>query len=172
MAQAVQRQSPNAQWLCPALPVSPRDAMAGLLRAVARWPHERMAVVGSSLGGFYATYLAERLGCKAVLLNPAIHPARDLAPYVGEHALWHAPSQTITLQPQYLAQMQALACPQITHPQRYMAVIAKGDEVLHWREMVAHYPGATIKLLPQGDHALSDFASHLPEVLAFLGLTD
>ncbi|NCN70164.1 MAG: esterase, partial [Betaproteobacteria bacterium] len=58
----------------------------------------------------------------------------------------------------------------ISHPERYFAIIAKGDEVLDWREMTGHYPGVVTQLLPAGDHALSDFAQHLDKVLAFLNL--
>jgi predicted esterase YcpF (UPF0227 family) len=58
----------------------------------------------------------------------------------------------------------------ITRPQRYLAIIAKGDEVLDWREMAARYAGAHIKLLQGGDHALSDFDHHLPDIVRFLAL--
>ena len=129
-----------------------------------------MAVVGSSLGGFYATYLAERMGCKAVLLNPAVHPARDLAAHIGQHALWHDPDQHFYFEPSFVNELLALEVPRITRPARYFAVIAKGDEVLDWREMAGHYPGATIKLLPKSDHSLGDYDQHLDEVLQFLEL--
>ncbi|MDD2878851.1 MAG: esterase [Rhodoferax sp.] len=171
MAAAVASCRPQVTWLCPALAPSPRQAMADVLQAIADWPKETMAVVGSSLGGFYATWLAERLGCKAALFNPAVHPARDLAAYIGDNALWHDPQQSFLFDRAFVGQLlaQEVAC--ISHPERYFAVIAKGDEVLNWREMAGHYPGATIKLLPAGDHALSDFEQHLDEVLGFLALS-
>ena len=155
-------------WHGPQLPVSPRAAMGGLLRDVAGWPVDSMAVVGSSLGGFYATALAERLGCRAVLLNPAVHPARDLAAHVGEHTLWHHPEERFLFEPAFVQELLALEVPRITRPERYMAVITKGDEVLDWREMVGHYPGAQVLLLEGSDHALSDYDHQLPAVLQFL----
>ena len=82
---------PSVTWWCPQLPPSPRDAVAMVMAGIDGWPCERMAVVGSSLGGFYATHVAEATGCKAVLLNPAVHAARDLAKYVGEQTSWHDP---------------------------------------------------------------------------------
>nr|WP_319565551.1 YqiA/YcfP family alpha/beta fold hydrolase [uncultured Rhodoferax sp.] len=167
-AAAVASRHPGVTWLCPALPPSPRQAMNEVLQAVADWPHESMAVMGSSLGGFYATWLAERLGCKAVLLNPAVHPARDLAAQIGEHTLWHDPQQHFTFDQSHVDELKAQEIARISLPGRYFAVIAKGDEVLDWREMLAHYPGATVKLLPGGDHALSDFDQHLDQALDFL----
>lgn len=170
MAATVASRHPNVTWACPALHASPRQAMVEVLNRVADWPRESMAVMGSSLGGFYATWLAERLRCKAVLLNPAVHPARDLAAYIGENKRWHDPSQSFLFDLKYVGELQVQEVSHISHPERYFAIIAKGDEVLDWREMTGHYPGARIKLLPAGEHALSDFAQHIDEVLAFLDL--
>lgn len=166
----VARRCPGVVWLCPALPASPKEAMDGVLHAIADWPRDQMAVMGSSLGGFYATWLAERLGCKAALLNPAVRPARDLAAHPGEHTVWHDPDQHFVFEASFIDELVALEVPHISRPERYFAVIAKGDEVLDWREMAEHYPGARIKLLPDGDHALSDYDQHLDEVLGFLDL--
>lgn len=170
MAAAVHERHPAVRWWCPQLPPSPRAAME-LLRAGTRdWPRERMAVVGSSLGGFYATCVAEDTGCRAVLLNPAVDPARDLARYIGEQTAWHDPQEHFYFAPEYVDELRALERGPVAHPDRYFAVIAKGDEVLDWREMTGRYPGVRTKLLEGGDHAISDFDAHLDEVLAFLDL--
>ena len=129
-----------------------------------------MAVVGSSLGGFYATWVAEKMCCKAVLLNPAVCPARDLAKYIGEQPAWHDPQATFFFRPEYISQLRALDAGVLTRPENYLAIIAKGDEVLNWQEMSARYAGANVKLIEGGDHALSDFDAHLPDVLKFLNL--
>jgi predicted esterase YcpF (UPF0227 family) len=170
MAAAVAQRHPRVVWACPALNASPKRAMIDVLNTVADWPKTTMAVVGSSLGGFYATWLAERLDCKAVLLNPAVHPARDVASRIGQNNFWHDPQQSFLFDPTYVGELRAQEIARISHPERYFAVIAKGDEVLDWREMTAQYPGAHIKLLLAGDHALSDFEQHLDEVLEFLKL--
>lgn len=129
-----------------------------------------MAVAGSSLGGFYATHVAETCACKAVLLNPAVNPARDLAGYIGELTAWNDPNERFFFEPRFLDELLALEHGPVARPKNYFAVIAKGDEVLDWREMTGRYPGARIKLLEGGDHALSDFDQHLPEILQFLAL--
>ena len=161
---------PDIEWWCPQLPPSPKEAMALVAERLATWPLERMAVVGSSLGGFYATVVAEGAGCPAVVLNPAINPARDLAGHIGDLTSFHDPDDHFYFRAEYVTQLRVMTPRAITHPQRYFAVIAKGDEVLDWREMSARYDGATIRLLEGGDHALSDFDTDLPQVLAFLGL--
>ncbi len=169
-AAVVAARHPTVTWLCPMLAASPRQAMAEVLHAIDGWPHASTAIIGSSLGGFYATWLAERLGCKAALLNPAVRPARDLAAHVGKQALWHAPDTHFVLEPHYIDELRAMELTRITRPQRYFAVIAKGDEVLDWREMQAHFSNTTIKLLAASDHALSDYNQHIDEVLGFLQL--
>ena len=161
---------PGVSWLCPPLAASPRQAIDEVLQAAADWPRASMAVVGSSLGGFYATHLAEKFGCKAVLLNPAVHPARDLSAHLGTNTLWHDPEQQFDFTTQHVDEFRALEVPRITHAERYFAVIAKGDEVLVWREMSARSAGCHIKLLEGSDHALSDFNAHLPDLLHFLNL--
>jgi predicted esterase YcpF (UPF0227 family) len=105
-----------------------------------------------------------------VLLNPAVQPARDLAKYIGEQTAWHDPAERFFFEPAFVEELRALAPGPVARPRNYFAVIAKGDEVLDWREMTGRYPGARIKLLEGGDHALSDFDAHIDEVFSFLGL--
>jgi uncharacterized protein len=162
---------PEVHWWCPQLPPSPRAAMALLRAGIAAWPQAGSAVLGSSLGGFYATAIAEATGWPAVLLNPAVNPARDLAAYIGEQTAFHSPEERFYFAPEFVDELRVLTPAAITRPERYFAVIAKGDEVLDWREMTARYQGAQIRLLEGGDHALSDFDAHLPHLLKFLELT-
>ena len=157
----------SAEFFCPALPVSPREAVDGVLAQYQLQPHDTL--IGSSLGGFYATWLAEQCGCRAVLLNPAVHPARGLAPYVGDQPFFHGPG-SFRFEAHYLDELSALDVPAITFAQRYFLVAATGDELLDWRDMAARYPGARHWIIPGSDHGLSDFANYMDEVLAFAGI--
>lgn len=169
VAQRVAERFPALHWWAPQLPPSPREAMSMVMQGIADWPRASMAVVGSSLGGFYATHVAHQTACRAVLLNPAVQPARDLAHHIGDQTAWHDPAQHFYFRPEYIDELQALEVGPLPRPERALAIVAKGDEVLDWREMSARYPGSRIKLLEGGDHALSDFATaHLDEVMAFL----
>ena len=170
MAARVQADHNKVRWWCPQLPPSPREAMALIQRGTADWPADQMAVVGSSLGGFYATALAQQRGCRAVVLNPAVDPARDLAAHIGEQTAWHDPAEHFFFRPEYIDELRALQTGPLTHPERTFAVIAKGDELLDWREMTARYASARIRLLEGSDHALSDFDAHIDAVQEFLAL--
>ena len=160
---------PDITWACPQLAASPAAAMRDVEAVIASWPKARMAVIGSSLGGFYATAVAERHGCRAVVLNPAVDPARDLAAAIGETTAWHS-DEVFVFRPEYVDELRAMSPGPLTDQARYLAVIAKGDEVLSWREMSARYAASPVRLLDGSDHALSDFDDQMPEVLAFLGL--
>lgn len=169
MAAWVRDEAPRLTWWCPQLPPSPREAMQMLMHGVSRWPQDRMAVVGSSLGGFYATVLAERLGCKAALINPAVDPARDLAHHIGETRAWHS-DERFFFRPEYVDELRAMTPGALARPSCYFAIIATGDEVLDWREMSARYRGSHLRIVEGSDHALSDFDEHLPHLLHFLEL--
>lgn len=166
----LQAHRPALTWWCPQLPPSPRAAWQLIEQGIADWPAGDMAVVGSSLGGFYATAVAEATGCAAVVLNPAVDPARDLRGHVGAQTQFHDPAEHFEFRAEYIAELEALTVPRITRPERYAAIIAKGDELLDWREMAGRYPGAHIRLIEGSDHALSDFDDHLLFLLQFLRL--
>lgn len=163
---------PGLVFACPQLPPSPRDAMALVAALVAGWPAEGAAVIGSSLGGFYATSLAEQpahRGWRAAVLNPAVNPARDLAQHIGELTAWHDPALKFDFTAQHVAELAALTPPaRLSTPSRYYALIAKGDELLDWREMLARYAGCDGEVVDGSDHGLSDFEAHLPPLLAHL----
>ena len=168
-ADHLSRTRPDITLWCPQLPPSPQEAMKMVAEGIATWPRDAMAVVGSSLGGFYATWVAERMGCRAALLNPAVNPARDLEKYIGEQTQFHAPEEHFYFKAEYVQELRDLQCGELREPQNYLAVIAKGDEVLDWREMHARYQSAKVLLLEGGDHAISNFAEHLPAVMKHIG---
>jgi hypothetical protein len=156
-------------FLCPQLPASPRAA-AQLIEASARLEDAgQLSLIGSSLGGYYATWLAERTGCRAALLNPAITPYEDLRPHVGTQPVFFS-EQTIEVRPEYMDELRLLDTPRITRPERYFLLAATGDEVIDWRTMTAKYSGCRQRIIDGSDHQISDFDAYLDEVLAFCGI--
>lgn len=139
-------------------------------QGIAQWPRGSMAVIGSSLGGFYASWVARHAACPSVMLNPAVEPARDLERHIGEQTAWHEPGERFFFLPEYIGELRSLdtrGCPPAA-PE--MVIIAKGDEVLDWREMSARYPQARQVVQEGGSHALANFEDYIPEVARFLAL--
>ena len=126
----------------------------------------RLALIGSSLGGYYATWLAEQVGCRAVLLNPAIRPQDDLAKYLGVQPVYFSDA-SIDFRREYLAELEAIDTPVITRPERYLLIAATGDAVIDYRAMTRKYAGARQDVIEGSDHELSDFALYLDQVLEF-----
>jgi predicted esterase YcpF (UPF0227 family) len=163
---------PDVQWWCPQLPPSPAQALALIEAGTRGWPAGSSAVVGSSLGGFYATVWAQRCGWPSVVMNPAVDPARDLARHIGEQTAFHAPEERFFFEPGFVAELRTLTPGPLQHPARCLAIVATGDELLDWREMCSRYQGARLHLIEGSDHALSDFDTHLPHLLKHLQLCD
>ena len=142
MARAVAQRHPQVRWCCPQFPPSPRQAMDQVAALIADWPRARMAVVGSSLGGFCASWVARQTGCKSVMLNPAVFPARDLARHIGAQTQWQKPEARFYFEAVFVDELQQLADEGTHAPGPELALIAQGDEVLDWREMRDRYPDA------------------------------
>jgi len=153
-------------WYCPQLPPSPREAIQMVKEHIEKQTFSTLSFMGSSLGGYYATYLGELFDSKVSLLNPAIEPARDLEKYIGEQKAWHQ-DEVFHFLPEYIDELQEIYVEKITQANRYFLLAAKGDEVLDWREMVAKYPDAHQLILEGGDHAISDYPNHLNQLMEF-----
>ena len=171
MAKWVAEHRPDIVWTCPQLPPSPAAALAQIRALTAGWPAATSGLIGSSLGGFYASVLAEELGVRAVVINPAVDPARDLAAHIGRQTMYHSAGESFDFRAEYVDELVAMAPPKpLTRPLDILAIVAKGDEVLDWREMTARYAHGPLKLIEGSDHGLTDFESHVPDLLRHLGL--
>jgi hypothetical protein len=158
----------SAEYLCPQLPPSPKESIDLVLGAARSVPAAELTLIGSSLGGYYATWLAERIGCRAVLLNPAVAPYRDLQAHLGTQAVYHSDEQ-IEFRAEHLDELRRIDTPVISRPERYFLIAATGDALIDYRTMVARYAGARQRVIEGSDHELSDFASYIDEVLEFCG---
>lgn len=154
----------EAQYACPALPVLASAAIRDIERLGVG---PRTCFVGSSLGGFYATYLAEAHNARAVLINPAIEPHVGLRAYLGAQKNLYT-GEPYELTERHLAEWAALVVPKVT-AERYLLLVETGDEVLDYRQAVARYAGARQVVIQGGDHSLRSFPQHLPAILQFAG---
>jgi predicted esterase YcpF (UPF0227 family) len=170
LARAAAALADPPRFLLPQLHHRPAQAMRDLCAWIDREaPQGRdLTLVGSSLGGFYATWLAERYGARAVLINPAIRPCDDLLPYLGRQRNLHT-GEEYEVTPEHFAELAALRVTRITRGQRYFLLVRTGDELLDWREAVAFYAGAFQYVAGGGDHGWADFGDELASVLRFAG---
>jgi predicted esterase YcpF (UPF0227 family) len=158
----------GADFLAPGLPHRPAEAAAVLDALVARY--SAAALVGSSLGGYYATWLAEKHGIRAVLVNPAVRPYELLRPAVGVQRNLHTGAE-YEFGERHLEELAALEVPAVQRPGRYLLMVETGDEVLDYRQAVARYRGCRQVVIEGGDHGFSDFHQYLDTVLEFCGVS-
>lgn len=157
--------------VCPQLPASPAAAIALAESLIAKVSPggTALTVVGSSLGGYYATWLAEKHGLKAVLVNPAVVAALELERYLGPQTWLHT-GEAFEFTRRHIDELRALEVPHLADPARYWLLAEEGDATLDYRQAVARYAGARQTVLPGGDHSFTRWEDYLDEVLAFAGL--
>jgi len=154
-----------SHFACPELPHRPAEAMSLLRELVAQHDPRKVTLVGSSLGGYYATALVEDLGVRAVLVNPAVRPYELLSDQLGpQKNLYTGAVYEFTRQ--HLEELLALEVDAIS-PQQYLLITTTGDEVLDYRDGVRRYAGCEQVVVEGSDHGFSEFSGYLDPVIAF-----
>lgn len=154
------------EFVCPDLPHRPLEAIALLEQLVATRPPDGVKLVGSSLGGFYATWLTEKLGVKSVLVNPAVHANRLLQDALGPQKNYSS-GEEYDFTAEHLAELDRLDLPHPARIDRYLLLVERGDDVLDYRAAVDYYRGCRQIVHEGGDHSYTRFLDDLPTILDF-----
>lgn len=162
----VRSQAPGLALVVPALDHRPAQAVSQVEAHCHGHDPADLTLVGSSLGGFYATVVAEKVGCRAAVINPAVHPQRLFERHIGPHENLYT-KERFEVTREHVAALAALDPPAITRPDRYWLLAETGDEVLDYREAVAYYAGAFHSIVQGGDHTLQSFPEFLPDLVAW-----
>ncbi len=154
--------------LIPQIPPQPAKAFACLCELYESLSvnNRQVAVAGSSLGGFYATVLAQRYDCRAVLINPAVRPDVLLQQYLGLNTNYYNP-ETWVLDESHIRQLGELDVEYITHPERYLLLLQTGDEILDYRDALQKYRDCDVIVEQGGSHSFDGFKRHLDRILSF-----
>ena len=161
-----------AQVHLPDLNKPPKHVLRDISKLIESLPLDHVALVGSSLGGFYATYLVAKYGCPAVLINPAMQPWQLFEDLFGIEQIPLKVTDSWTLDADQLQQLQSIADTKLKHADKILVLLQRGDEVLDYRQAQRYYsaaqPSALILTDADGNHAMDDFEEKLPFVLRFL----
>ena len=157
------------RFFCPALSTEPKEAIDQCEAIIAEHgQHAPLTLVGSSLGGYFATFLAEKHGLRAALINPAVVAPLSLSRYLGPQTNFYT-GETFMLTERHLEDIRALDVARIT-PERYLLLVETGDEVLNCWQAVERYAGSRQIVVDGGDHSFVSFPGHLPQLFEFCGL--
>ena len=165
---------PDTSFICPELANSPAELEAQLQSLLKDHPEllfGGLKVIGSSMGGYLASWLIEQYGGRAVLINPAVTPFELLKDYLGEHENPYT-NKRFVLTEDDIEHIRGFYQPQLSHPERYKVLLQTGDEALDYRQAVKHYAAADVYIEEGGDHSFVNYEAHLEGIMAFLNLTD
>jgi len=154
------------EFICPQLPHSPRTAIALAEGFIERNAGGTAALVGSSLGGYYATWLAEKYGLRAVLVNPAVVAHVALEKFIGPQQNLYT-GERFDFSREHIAELRALEVARLSHPENLWLLVEAGDAVLDYRQAVTRYAGARQTVLAGGDHSFTRWAEVLDQVIDF-----
>ena len=153
--------------LCPQMPVVPGEARLFLEQLVEQTlPQHHLSFVGSSLGGYYATYLAEKYSGSAVLINPSVKPFVTLAACLGENKFYYS-DKVWDFNESHIEQLKEMNVETITRAERYMVLLQTGDETLDYREAELKYKNSHCIIEQGGDHGFVGLERHIPQIMAF-----
>ncbi|MFQ3323088.1 MAG: putative esterase YcpF (UPF0227 family) [Pseudomonadales bacterium] len=154
------------EYLVPTLSDHPKQAYQQLSELIQANPSRTIGLIGSSMGGFFASALAARFTCRAVLINPAVAPQNLMQKYIGEQINPYTNNHfTLTVNDMEFLQDLEVECPQ---PDKIMLLVQTGDETLDYKDAVAKYVGSPQVVEEGGDHRFQDFDKHLPSIMKFL----
>ncbi len=160
------RHHPEVEFICPTLSPRPPEAADQIEAATRHCDWSRTLVMGSSMGGFFATWVAETHGCKAVLINPAVRPWRGRAYLLGEQTNYHT-GETFIMRPEDIEGFAHYGVTTLSHPEHFWVLLQTGDEVLDYRRAVEHYQGCHVTVEEGGDHGFQGLERFLPEIMKF-----
>ncbi|PIE41748.1 MAG: esterase YqiA [Gammaproteobacteria bacterium] len=160
----------DIQFHVPQLPYSPDKGIQILEQAVQGCLPEPVLLVGSSMGGFYGTYIAEKYDLPLVLVNPAVKPYELLQDYLGENENIYT-GEKYTFTREHIQTLKKLDVTPITKPQRYYLLTQTADEVLDYQQGVEKYQGAQQIIQQGGSHGFDGFENEIAGIMQFLRLS-
>ncbi|MGQ9427132.1 YqiA/YcfP family alpha/beta fold hydrolase [Gilvimarinus sp. F26214L] len=163
----LQENRPKVNYACPFLSAYPAEAIEQLEDIVKNAASEPVYLMGSSLGGYYATWLAEKYGLPAVLINPAVAPYELISAYLDQDLKNYHTDDHYRLGPEHIEQLRELETEELQYPARYWLMVQTGDETLDYRRAVERYKGCRQLVEQGGDHSFQNFERWLPDIHEF-----
>jgi predicted esterase YcpF (UPF0227 family) len=170
LAQFLQTNRCQVEYLIPHLSDRPDLAITQLQAIIEQYSGQKPVLIGSSLGGYYATWLACRFGLRAVLINPAVRPYDLLVDYLGPNENYYS-GEKYTLTTEHMQQLRQLETEPGECYQQLDVYLETGDEVLDYRQAEAKYRDTRLHIFAGGNHAFVNFQRLISDILKGLGIS-
>jgi predicted esterase YcpF (UPF0227 family) len=161
--------APDIKYLCPCLSPYPDQTQQQLIELIESIDGD-IGLIGSSLGGFWSTWLVERYGLRAVLINPSVKPFNLLSSLIGQSLNNFYTNDTYVMRLEHVQQLQVCYQYELQHKDSYWVKLQTGDETLDYREAVERFQGSKVDVEQGGDHGFQNYKKHLPNIIEFLFL--
>lgn len=163
------RHRPDIEYYCPFLRPYPKETQYKLQKFVEDTLPEPVYLMGSSLGGYWSTWLVEKYDLKAVLINPLVDPGLlNNREYIGVELSNYHTDEVYKLKEIHGEQLLSVNCPKISRQENYWLMVQTGDETLDYRLAVKKYAGCKQLLEEGGDHSFQNFDRWIPAAIEFL----
>ncbi|HEY7884845.1 MAG TPA: YqiA/YcfP family alpha/beta fold hydrolase [Cellvibrionaceae bacterium] len=163
----IEANAPDVSFHCPQLTPYPRQTRRELEALIEFLRPEPIWLIGSSLGGYWATWLAETFNLPAVLVNPAVDPWEFMPNYLGIDLKSYHTEDSYRLEEKHIDEIRNVDCATLTHPENYWLLVQTGDETLDYQRAVAKYAGCKQQVETGGDHSFVNFEQHLSAIMQF-----
>ena len=162
---------PQVNFYCPQLVSNPKGAINQLEQIILSSPtNSSWFLIGSSLGGYFASYLSEKYNVPCVLVNPAIKPFELLEDYLGEQVNPYT-EEVYQVTREHMLELKAIEPKRpsfnIAQKNNYLVMVQTDDEVLNYQQAVEKYEHCRLVVEQGGDHSFIDFEHHLPTIAGF-----
>ncbi|WP_438864149.1 YqiA/YcfP family alpha/beta fold hydrolase [Neptunicella sp.] len=158
---------PAVRLATPQLPCYPKAAIEQLENLLQQYAGWQLGFIGSSLGGYLVTYLAEKYGGRAVMINPAVKPY-ELLRNMDEELVQPYTGEIFRLNAQHMQDLKTADCELLKRPENLWTLLQTGDETLDYRQAAEKYQSSKLTIEQGGDHSFVGFDKHLPEIARFL----
>ena len=171
----------NIDFFCPPLDMSPEKAVKQamtIVKNIMGQQYQQIILVGSSLGGFYTTFIMQNFeGAEqllSILINPSVKPFRDLESAINSEKKWEL--EALNIKPftrdhhLEIQKLEKTVGTTLRFPDNILLVAAKGDELLSWEEMSSFYKGCQQYIVDGSDHGMTDFPKHWKSIKGFIGV--
>ena len=159
---------PQVTFHCPQISSTPAGAIEQLTSIIEQKPEAKWCLIGSSLGGYFSTFLSEKYQCPAILVNPAIKPYELLCDYIGTQTNPYT-GEVYEVSENHMTDLKAINQQKITE-KNYQVMVQTGDEVLDYRQATEKYQHCQLIVQQGGDHSFINFEQMLPNIAEFLML--